>query len=891
MDPRSGFFKQLRPDTMMVVTILISGMFMFPGAQTVTIDETQPGTIPEQYVADWEAQDGTNYDGNITKIKNSLSSAYAAKITGTGKAGYLSAAHWRRVSRMQPYARYLKKLIYARHHDIGGVIIGYTEDLNSDGSRGLGDWGMGGMSKSSDYNNGNKGGTAIHLLEFDDYYPQPTDIITDSKGVLRDPCPSYDGKTIVYAHSKDNNGYHICDINLETKETRQLTDDPSTSLKVSDMEPCVTPRGDIIFQSSRCFGHVDCNINLVSNLYIINKDGKYLRRIGYDQVSTFYPTMMENGQVMYSRWEYNDRNVANVFGIFTMNQDGTRQNEFFGNQTSWPATFSQAHQIPGTGNEMKALAIIGGHMGPYAGDLVLVDASKVRNGSSGVKLIAPERANGTGSVYDMNGVPDEDKLFQNPYPLDEEWFLISYRITRKSRFQIFLMNIKGERELVATGGTQSVSQPVSLAPRDIPIVPALQADYTKDYAEVAVANVYYGAGITGVTSGIKKVRVCAMEYRTDPAFGNTGSQSYQMTPVGRFGCSWEAKWIVGEAPVADDGSAAFKVPPRIPLFLQLIADDGTCVQTMRSWMTLQPGERFDCYGCHENKNAAPPSGVNPANLVAKSLEPFFDLSGKKGSFYYPEVVQPVLTKNCVKSGCHDNSHAMPLVDTKVWSGDLSDPDDKPAYRFWNKSYIGLFDKISCNAIFGGAEGLRPRSVGSARSKVITTLKGGHKSVSLSEEEMGKLCAWIDLSGPHSGTYTDDMREEDIPKYLERLKRRETEEAIEAKNIQQFIEDGQWGDVGVLDPGMPGAQVTRNGSITGLSVRFSVTENLLSFTVPSEGNVKLLDLQGRQILVRTISREAFLESAVRTIRLNIPAGTYIVKFNGVENTSQEVVSIL
>ena len=882
----------------MVMAMLFTGVFSRVNAQGVIIDDTQPGTIPAAIVSDWEAQDGTNYDGAITKIKAALPGNYASKVTGSGKDGYLNACHWRRVSRMQPFSRELKKMIYARHHDIGGTIIGYTEDLNSDGSTGLGQWGIAGMSKSSDYNSGNKGGTAIHLLEFKDYYPSPTDIITDSKGVLRDPCPSYDGKTLVFAWSKDNNGYHIFDLKLDKPtQTRQLSENPS-GIRVSDMEPCVTPRGDIIFMSSRCFGHVDCNVNLISNLYIMNKDGKYLRRIAYDQVNTFYPTMMENGQVMYTRWEYNDRNVANVFGIFTMNQDGTKQNEFYGNQTSWPATFNQARQVPGTGNEMKALATIGGHMGPYAGDLVLVDASKVRNGTSGVKLIAPPRTNSTGGgIADMNGVPDEDKLFQNPYPLGEDsdgeiWFLISYRKTRSSRFSIYLMNTKGDRELVASGGSQSVSQPISLAEREIPIVPAFQADYTKDYAEVAVANVYLSNGaMKGVTSGVKKVRVVAMEYRTDPAFGNTGSQSYQMTPVGTYGCSWEAKWIVGEAPVGADGSAAFKVPPRIPIFLQLIAEDGTLIQTMRSWMTLQPGERFDCFGCHEDKNASFTS--EPSKIEAKDLEKFYDASGAVGTFYYPTIIQPILDKNCVTGSCHGKSASIPLVADKVWSNDQSDPDIKNAYRYWNTSYMSLFRKVNCNAIFGGAGQVAPKSLGSPRSALITKLKSGKMgttTVNLGAEDFEKICAWIDLSAPHSGTYTDDMREEDKTKYLKRLERRTKEEAIEAENIKQFIADGQWGEVGVIRSPELKSKV-QSVAATGFRVRFLTAERLLSFYLPSEGRVRLLDLQGRQILAKTITRDAFLDNAEQSVKLDIPAGTYIVKFKGIGNTAEQVVSIL
>jgi len=240
---------------------------------------------------------------------------------------------------------------------------------------------------------------------------------------------------------------------------------------------------------------------------------------------------------------------------------------------------------------MKAVATLAGHMGPHAGDICLVDASKVRNGSSGVTLICPKgRSLGSGGAYNMDGVEDKLKLFQNPYPLDETCMLVSYRKTRTSRFQIFWMDFDGNRELIATGGSQSVSQPISLKKRPIPITMSYQVDYTKSTGVVSVVDVNYSlSAMKNVAKGdVKKIRVVAMEYRTDPAHGNTGSSAYQMGPVGRYGCSWEAKWICGEVDVAEDGSACFEVPARTPIFLQLIDKNGVMIQTQRSWMTLQP---------------------------------------------------------------------------------------------------------------------------------------------------------------------------------------------------------------------------------------------------------------------------------------------------------------
>jgi NADH:ubiquinone oxidoreductase subunit D len=61
------------------------------------------------------------------------------------------------------------------------------------------------------------------------------------------------------------------------------------------------------------------------------------------------------------------------------------------------------------------------------------------------------------------------------------------------------------------------------------------------------------------------------------------------------------KGVLGTVPVSADGSAAFHVPSRTPLQLQLLDADKMCVMNMRSFVFLQDGERVSCTGCHEDR--------------------------------------------------------------------------------------------------------------------------------------------------------------------------------------------------------------------------------------------------------------------------------------------------
>jgi hypothetical protein len=98
-----------------------------PANAASIIDETMPASISDSIIADWKLQDsvGSDYSVAIQKIRSKLPEKYAVGIPdSTSEAAYLTACHWRRVARIAPYTQELKKIVYARHHDIGDRGIG-----------------------------------------------------------------------------------------------------------------------------------------------------------------------------------------------------------------------------------------------------------------------------------------------------------------------------------------------------------------------------------------------------------------------------------------------------------------------------------------------------------------------------------------------------------------------------------------------------------------------------------------------------------------------------------------------------------------------------------------------------------------------------------------------
>ena len=699
---------------------------------------------------------------------------------------YVKACERRRGIRLRPLLKKCKKIVFTKHFNMGGSHYAYTE----------------GQSDAQHERNF-VSGSALCLLEMDGCYGRVRTLIDDVDGVIRDPDVSYDGRRILFAWKKSDrqDDYHLYEMEVETGKVRQLT----FGLGFADYEGAYLPNGDIIFNSTRCVQTVDCWWTEVSNIYACDRDGRYLRRLTFDQVHTNFPTVTEDGRVIYTRWEYNDRGQIYTQGLFQMNPDGTGQTEFYGNNSWFPTTILHARGIPGT---QKVVAVLSGHHTHQRGKLAIIDNRKGRQEALGVQLIAPVRET---EAVRVDAYGQDGDQFQYPYPLSETEFLVAYdpqgshnqRYVRP--YAIYLMTIDGRRELLVADPNIACNQPIPVVARKRPHVRPSLVDYRKKTGTYYVQDVYIGPGLQGIPRGtIKKLRVVALEYRA-AGIGETrnsgpGGGSLSSTPVGVGNTSWEVKIVLGDATVYADGSAMFTVPARTPVYFQAVNGKGHTVQTMRSWSTLQPGEIFSCVGCHENKNETPRIVRRTTQAMKAGPQPLKPFYGLPRGFSFNTEIQPILDRHCVK--CHTGRETEPFG--------LSGAQiiEKNSKRKWSESYLALTQarpvERSGRALYykGNQDGelvnwinnmsvptmLPPYYKGAARSKLITMLEQGHEDVELSQEEMDKIACWIDLLVPYCGDYIEanTWTQEEADKYDHFVKKRKRMEEIERKNIEELI---------------------------------------------------------------------------------------------------------
>jgi len=688
---------------------------------------------------------------------------------------YIELCRQRRKLRLKNLLANTPKIVFTKHFNLGGSHYAYTEALSD-------------AQNQRFY----KPGGALCLMEVTDGKPKITTLLEDSDGVIRDPDVSWDGKRILFSWKKSDRGddYHLYEMDIATKKVRQLTD----GLGHADYEGIYLPDGDILFNSSRCVQIVDCWWTEVSNLYKCDKDGDNIHRISFDQVHTNYPQMLEDGRIIYTRWDYNDRGQLYPQPLFQMNPDGTGQTEYYGNNSWFPTTIAHARGIPGT---KKVVSILTGHHSDQRGKLAIIDTSKGRQEASGVQLIAPVRETKAVRIdrYGQRGIQ-----FQYPYPLNDNEFIVTYcpletgNRQYRAPYAIGFVTADGSREILAFDNNISCNQPVPLKARKKPVIRPSVVDYTKTTGTYYVQDIYIGPGLKGIKRGtVKEIRVVALDFRAAGIGHNMNNgpagAALVSTPVSIGNGTWDVKIVLGDATVHDDGSAFFEVPARTPVYFQALDAKGIVVQTMRSWSTLQPGENFACVGCHESKDTTPARGTITKAMKAgpQKLTPFY---GPPRGFSFGKEIQPILDKHCIK--CHDGGEN-PDGKKNPFSLLAKIKIDKTAKRKWSEAYLNLTRNgkpdhvVNWLNVQSVPTMLEPYSVGAHKSKLISMLEKNHSDVKLSVEELEKIACWIDLLVPFCGDYTEAnaWSDKDWQKHKRFMNKRKAMEKLDAKSIKSI----------------------------------------------------------------------------------------------------------
>lgn len=630
---------------------------------------------------------------------------------------------------------------------------------------------------------------------------------------------SFDAKKVVFDFRKNTSaGFRIWEVNLDGTGLRQISKAPTDETEkvnrwrkgwhTDDIHPAYLPGGKIIFSSSRCEHTVLCggSADLVApTLYRMDADGTNIEQLSKSLVSEFCPVVLNDGRVMYHRWEYIDKGARVGKTIWSMNPDGSKPQQIYGLADDTTTVYMYPQPMPGASNKIVCVGTCHYPQGGCLGAIMIVepDQGEQRRGPDpdedgytkfddkfAVTNITPavfmERRTEPGwyflkddgkYVHDRNGT--SGNLYTHPWPVSETEFLVSYKVKAADHYKnvadaysLYLIDTEGNHTPILKDENLSCWHPTPVIARETPpeVHTFVNAENkASNEAVCIVTNIY--EGMEGVTKGeIKWIRIneaVARYWDTGRRWGpSAGSNSWKAALWPRV------QW--GVVPVEKDGSAHFKVPAGRNIFFQALDDNYMEVQRERTYVNYKAGEVRSCTGCHGKNSGAPAmaAGLSGGAPIAVRRPPSelmtqpCDLIKNGGTgrpqqvIHYPTDVQPMFDAKCVS--CHGNERTDAGL---VLAGDVTE--------FYSKSYEELVKKELAGPViseftsfekgdqgnYNGTE-LTAKNLGTHKSDMMSMLiDGGHPknakvdhSKILTKNELMVLARWVDSNYQFHGSY-------------------------------------------------------------------------------------------------------------------------------------------
>ena len=376
------------------------------------------------------------------------------------------------------------------------------------------------------------------------------------KGFIGKISLSFDARKVIFDFRESPAaGFRIWEVKTDGTGLRQVSFPPQDEAEraarwnkawhTDDIHPCYLPDGKIIFSSTRCEHTILCGGSgslVAPGLHRMDADGSHVEQLTRSPVSELCPLVLDDGRVMYHRWEYVDRGARVAKTIWAMNPDGGRPQELFGLADDDTTIYMYPQPLPGSNHRFVCVGTCHYPQGGCLGAILLVDFGMgIR--TSGPDPDEPGFIQGDSRYPVVNITPQvfikrrlepgwnfrtsEGKfvldregrsghLYTHPYPVSDHEFLVSYKVSPTDHYKqvpnayaLYLIDAAGRHQLVHADAKLSCWHPLPLVARAVP--PAVQTERNPQVAAdnqavCMVANVYQG--MEGVAPGqVKWLRI------------------------------------------------------------------------------------------------------------------------------------------------------------------------------------------------------------------------------------------------------------------------------------------------------------------------------------------------------------------------------------------------
>ena len=511
-----------------------------------------------------------------------------------------------------------------------------------------------------------------------------TQSITKGMGAVRDLDVSPDGTKIVFSlrlpldPNKKNTDptqptWQIYQYDATTNAVTQLTTDDITS--GHDVGAHYLPDGRIVFASTRQLATqsilldegrpqyqavTDNRQQFVFLLHVMNGDGTGMHQISFNTNHDFAPSVLANGQIVFSRWEVT--NGTDQISLYRANPDGTALELYYGANSH-----ATGANIAGTNDNViqflnarqradgKLIAIDRPFLGTQlGGDTLLIDAANFVEFDQASAPTPGTLGSGQTSATALGVTTDANKpslggRFASVYPLYDgtNRMLVSWA-------PCLILNADGSTAVCNNANTtganvqqapppytiwiydfdagtlspvissvpgieivepvilQARTPPPAFIPDAVPTSTAGQTLVTKQVGILDIGSVYDFDGVDTANPNIVQVSDPAQAafYERPARFiriekaVEIPDKTVRKINDSAFGpAGMGMREILGYAPIQPDGSVQIQVPANVPFTIDILDANARRITAQHtSWLQLIPGETKSCNGCHSTAN-------------------------------------------------------------------------------------------------------------------------------------------------------------------------------------------------------------------------------------------------------------------------------------------------
>ena len=508
-----------------------------------------------------------------------------------------------------------------------------------------------------------------------------TEEILGELGDIKDVEISYEGDRVVFAmrgpadenldlDDEDQPTWNIWEYEIATQNLRRIITSDITAEAGHDIAPHYLPDGRIIFTSTRQrqssailldegkpqFPALDEDRNEPAFLlHVMNPDGSDVNQVTFNQSHDTDPSVLANGQVVFSRW---DNYGNNGIHLYKMDPDGTGLELLYGAMSHNTGTngdeihFLQAREHP----DGQLMALLKPFTGTDdGGDIAFIDTLNYVENTQPIAINAGALSGPAQTPATNNNIVTGTPLspggrYQNAFPLwdgtnrvfvswsqcrlletdaagvaqivpcTEERLADPNAVPADPLYGVWLYDINQNTQLPVVPPVEGTlvteivaSQPRPLAPvifdedgSSFPLDPDLVLE---GVGVLHIRSVYDLDGVDAAPGGIATVsdpsQTTADErparfIRLVKAVSMPDEDVYDFdnSAFGRSAAQG-MKEILGYAPIEPDGSVMVKVPANVAFTISLLDAQGRRISPRHeNWMQMRPGEVKECNGCH-----------------------------------------------------------------------------------------------------------------------------------------------------------------------------------------------------------------------------------------------------------------------------------------------------